>query len=259
MTFHKENLDDTKRMTLTSNDNAIILTSVIENCVSYHRSCCGGWMVEEWGHWSLLWSPSSPAPLLVISLLYRDLPGRNINSYFCIPACILPSFDRSTKTFDFWFCWSSTIFRPNYLLKICKLIIKQVRKSVSTDALLFWYLILDPRRLVVKVWPLSVCVGEEGRWRRWGELGTTLGNYNFVTAWSTGGQQPLALLCPVWTKTLSSPPAQPWPGLAPWQGESVVTGQHCFSLSQGIYRLSLSQYSVGPHIAEITSSSGELI
>ena len=87
---------------------------------------------------------------------------------------------------------------------------------------------------------LSVCGGEEGRWRRWGELGTTLGNYNFVTAWSTGGQQqPLALLCPVWTKTLSSPPAQPWPGLAPWQGESVVTGQHCFSLSQGIYRLSL--------------------
>ena len=103
LTFHKENLDDTKRMTLTSNDNAIILTSVIENCVSYHRSCCGGWMVEEWGHWSLLWSPSSPAPLLVISLLYRDLPSRNINSYFCIPACILPSFDRSKRTFDFDF------------------------------------------------------------------------------------------------------------------------------------------------------------
>ena len=32
---------------------------------------------------------------------------------------------------------------------------------------------------------------------------------------------------------------QPSPGLAPWQGESVVTGQHCFSLSHGIYRLSL--------------------
>ena len=56
-----------------------------------------------------------------------------------------------------------------------------------------------------------MCGGEErrGRWR-WGELGTTLGNYNFVTAWSTGGQQPL--LGPAWTKTrLSSSP-----GLAPW-------------------------------------------
>ena len=88
---------------------------------------------------------------------------------------------------------------------------------------------------------------EEVEGRRWGELGTTLGNYNFVTAWSTGGQQPL--LGPAWTKTrLSSSPGLASVGM----GESLVTGQHCFSLSQGIYRFSLSQYS----ILEITFSSG---
>ena len=45
-----------------------------------------------------------------------------------------------------------------------------------------------------------------------------------------------------------------WPGslASVGMGESLVTGQHCFSLSQGIYRFSLSQYS----ILEITSRSG---